>query len=54
YALNLQSGNNIVVDYSAPGFNTKSITLNISVGTMSTQNVTLVPSPPPPPPPNPA
>jgi hypothetical protein len=54
YVLNLQSGNGIVVDYSAPGFASKSVTLNISVGTVSTQDVTLDPAPPPPPPPNPA
>ncbi|MBI4931608.1 MAG: carboxypeptidase regulatory-like domain-containing protein [Bacteroidetes bacterium] len=54
YTLNLQSGDNIAVDYSAPGFVSKTITLNISVGTMSTQNITLIPAPPPPQPPIPA
>lgn len=47
YALNLQSGNNIAVEYSAPGFEPKTLTLDIEVGTMSTQNVTLNPSPTP-------
>lgn len=47
YALNLQSGNNIAVEYSALGFETKIITLDVSVGTMSTQNITLNPSPAP-------
>jgi hypothetical protein len=54
YVLNLQSGSNIAVVYSAPGFAPKTVTVNIIPGTVSTQDVTLDPNPPPPPPPNPA